>query len=106
MKIRSIVLIVLAFNTALFAALVQEWDTAKPAPLSLPAAYKIATDALDSPTNQFHCISARIYSDGVVSPSGGWLFTFSSTNNPPKSKYVTVEFSGKFHIEDTLDRWE
>jgi hypothetical protein len=110
MKIRHIALIVFASSTAIFAGLVQPWDNAKPATLSLPDAYKIATSALGSSpysaTNQFHCISAAIYSDAVVSPYGGWLFTFCSTNKQPISKYVTVEFSGRFHIEDTLARLE
>jgi hypothetical protein len=110
MKIRHIVLVVFVSSTALFASLVQPWDNAKPATLSLPAAYKIAAGALGSSTysatNQFHCISAAIYSDAVVSPYGGWLFTFCSTNKQPISKYVTVEFSGRFHIEDNLLRTE
>ena len=110
MNTRHIVLIVVASSTTLFASLVQPWNNAKPATLSLPAAYRIATGALGSSpystTNQFHCISAAIYSDAVVSPHGGWLFTFCSTNTKPVSKYVTVEFSGRFHIEDTLLRTE
>jgi hypothetical protein len=110
MKTRHVILIVFGFTTALIASICQGWDTTKPAPLSLPDAYKIATAALDSSpssaTNQFHCISSAIYSDPIVSPNGGWLFTFYSTNKPPISKYVTVEFSGRFHVEDSLLRTE
>jgi hypothetical protein len=106
MKIRHVALVAVGFATALFASSVVPYDNSKPPSLSLPAAYEVATAALASATNQFHCISAAIYTDAIVSPHGGWLFTFSSTNKPPTSKYVTVEFSGKFHVEDTLFRDE
>jgi hypothetical protein len=106
MKIRHVALVAVGFATALLASSVVPYDNAKPPSLSLPAAYEVATTALGSTTNQFHCVSAVIYTDAVVSPHGGWLFTFSSTNNPPTSKYVTVEFSGRFHVEDTLFRNE
>ena len=106
MKTRYIALVVIGFTTVLFAAPVVSYDTTKPPSLSLPAAYEVATVALGSATNQLQCISAAIYTDAVVSPHGGWLFTFCSTNKPPTSKYVTVEFSGKFHVEDTLFRDE
>jgi hypothetical protein len=106
MKLRHVVLVVLAFSTTLLAGFIIPYDNAKPPSLSLPAAYELAATALGSTTNQFHCISATIYTDAVVSPHGGWLFTFCSTNKPPKSKYVTVEFIGKIHIEDTLLREE
>jgi len=104
--ILAFAVLIIAGSFALFASLVQPWDNAKPPTLSLPAAYEVATTALGSATNEFHCISASIYSDAVVSPHGGWLFTFCSTNTPPTSKYVTVEFGGKFHVEDTLTRLE
>jgi hypothetical protein len=106
MKTRYLVLAVLTFCTVLFASICQPWETAKPAPLALPEAYNLATHALDSTTNGFHCVSASIYSDAVVSPYGGWLFTFYSTNKPPITKYVTVEFNGKIHVEETLLRTE
>ena len=106
MKIRHIILGLVALAAAVFASPVVPYDTTKPPSLTLPAGYELAVSALGSATNQFHCISASIYTDAVVSPLGGWLFPFSSTNTPPKSKFVTVEFSGKVHVEDTLFRDE
>ena len=106
MKMRYIVLAALAGTMALFASVVEPWDNSQAPTLSLPAAYGLATTALGVATNQFHCISATIYTEAVVSPHGGWLFALCSTNKPPTSKYVTVEFSGKVHVEDTLMRLE
>src|SRR5437870_2196163 len=106
MKLRYFFLLVCLFATAVFASIVVPYDNAKPRSLTLPAGYELAVAALGSTTNQFHCISASIYTDAVVSPHGGWLFTFCSTNKPPKSEYVTVEFGGKVHVEDTLFRDE
>jgi hypothetical protein len=106
MKIRHILLGLVALATAVFASSVVPYDITKPPSLTLPVGYELAVSALGSATNQFHCISASIYTDAVVSPHGGWLFTFSSTNTPPKSKFVTVEFGGKVHVEDTLFRDE
>lgn len=106
MKTRYVVLVSIVFATVLFAASVVPYDNAKPPNLSLPAAYEIATTALGVATNRFHCISAVIHNDAIVSPQGGWLFTFCSTNKPPVSKYVTVEFSGKFHVENNMFRDE
>ena len=106
MKIRHVALVAVCFATPLFASSVVPYDNSKPPSLSLPAAYEVATTALGSATNQLHCVSAAIYTDAVVSPHGGWLFKFCSTNKPPTSKYVTVEFTGKFHVEDTLFRDE
>jgi hypothetical protein len=99
MKIRHVALVVIGFATVLFASSVVPYDNSKPPSLSLPAAYEVATTALGSATNQFHCISAAIQTDAIVSPHGGWFFTFCSTNKPPISKFVTVEFSGKVHVE-------
>jgi hypothetical protein len=101
MKTRYIILSLLAVSTILFATPIIPYDNSKPATLSLPAGYELATAALGSATNQFHCISASISTD-FGSP--GWFFTYSSTNTPPKYKWVTVEFGGKVHVEDILLR--
>jgi len=106
MKTRYILLGLVALATTVLASIVMPYDTSKPPSLTIPAGYELAVSALGTATNQFHCISASIYTDAVVSPQGGWLFTFRSTNAPPKSKFVTVEFGGKVHVEDTLFRDE
>jgi hypothetical protein len=101
MKIRYIILSLLAVSTILFARPIIPYDNSKPPSLSLPAGYELALAALGSATNQFHCISANISTD-FGSP--GWFFTFYSTNTPPRNKFVTVEFGGKVHVEDVIFR--
>lgn len=91
----------MAFTTVVFAARSWPYDNAKPPAMSLPAGYELAVSALGSATNEFHCVSATISTD-FGSP--GWFFTFCSTNTPPKSKWVTVEFGGKVHVEDVMIR--
>ena len=88
------------FATALFATLITPYNNAKPPGLSLPVAYERAANALGSATNQFHCISAKVTTD--FGTDGEWQFTFYSTNSRPK--WVTVEFNGKIHIEDIMNR--
>jgi hypothetical protein len=100
MKIRHVILILLASSAVLFASLVTPYDKAKPPALPLPDAYQLAVAALGSATNQFHCLSAGIEDFG----GGWWLFTFYSTNTPPKNKFVVVEFSGKVHVDDVYAR--
>jgi hypothetical protein len=100
MKIRPIILICLAFTTALFASITIPYNNAKPPSLPLPDAYERATTALGAATNQFHCISASVATS--FSPDGEWFFTFYSTNSRPK--WVTVEFNGKTHVEDIIIR--
>ena len=101
MKVSHPLLILLASTTVLFATLIVPYDNAKAPTMSLPAGYEAAISALGSATNQFHCISATISTD-FGSP--GWFFTFCSTNQPPKYKWVTVEFNGKIHAEDIMNR--
>lgn len=86
--------------TGLYASFTVPYTNSKPPTLSLPLAYERATTALGIATNQFHCISATIATS--FSPDGEWFFTFYSTNSTPK--WVTVEFSGKVHVEDLLAR--
>ena len=97
MKTRYLLFSLLVVSTILFATPVIPYDNTKPPSLSLPAGYQIAVAALGSATNQFYCISASISTD-FGSP--GWFFTFSTTNTPPKYKWVTVEFGGTVHVEN------
>ena len=101
MKLSHAFLVLPAFTTVLLATEFITYDKAKPPSLSMPAGYELATSALGAATNQFHCISASISTD-FGKPA--WFFTFYSTTTPPKPKWVTVEFGGKVHIEDILNR--
>ena len=96
----SFALFVYLFAEILFASPIIPYNNSKPPGLSLPLAYGDAMMALGSATNQFHCVSANIAT--TFSPTGGWFFTFYSTNSTPK--WVTVEFNGKTHIEDIMLR--
>jgi hypothetical protein len=100
MKIRPLVLILLASATVLFARIVVPYDFAKPPTLPLPSAYERALVAIGAATNQFHCISATITTD--FSSQGGWFFTFCTTNKPVEHKWVTVDFDGAVHVEDKI----
>ena len=100
MKLKLTLLTFLALTTVLFASLSIPYNNSKSPSLSLPDAYGRATTALGSVTNQFHCISASVATS--FSPDGEWFFTFCSTNS--KSKWVTVEFNGKVHVEDVILR--
>lgn len=91
MKIRTIVLIVLAFSTTIFAEVGPPYDNSKPPPLLLPAAYQFAVAALGSATNEFHCVSASMTRD-FGAPR--WSFRFYSTNQPPRWKCLTVDKAG------------
>ena len=85
------------------AGYVVNWDTAKPAPISLPVAYDDALVALGSQTNDFHCLNAEVsgfwsYGDAA------WVFVFYSTNAPPKTKRVVVHFDGHSDIDPLIVR--
>ena len=86
--------------TIVFASETRPYNNSKPPIVSLPIAYEEASAALGMATNQFHCVSANITTD--FDPSGQWEFTFYSTNSKPK--WVVVEFNGKVHIEDVMNR--
>jgi hypothetical protein len=94
MKIRYILLSLLALSIAVFAAEAPPYDVSNPPSLPLPAAYQLAVASLGSATNQFHCVRATV-SEEFGTP--GWDFTFCSTNKPPKYELVTIEFTGKIH---------
>jgi hypothetical protein len=99
-KLISALLIFVAITTVVYAAFVFSYDNSKPPSIPLPIAYEHAMSALGVATNQFHCISANVTTD--FGPNGEWQFIFYSTNSRPK--WVTVEFNGKIHIEDVLNR--
>jgi hypothetical protein len=92
MKARYILLGFVALTTTVFALEMPPYDNSKPPALSLPAAYQLAAVALGSATNQFHCVAASITTD-FGAPR--WSFTFCSTNTPPKTRWMTVDFGGK-----------
>jgi hypothetical protein len=100
MKIRHIILTLLASGTLLFASFIVPYDNSKPPAMQLPEAYRLAVTELGSSTNQFHCVGASMADFGPA----GWYFTFCSTNTPPKNKWVKVEFGGKVYVEDILVR--
>ena len=96
MKIPHVILALLASTAVLFAMRGVPYDKSKAPPLPMPDAYQLAVAALGSATNQFHCLSAGIEEAG----SGRWLFTFYSTNTPPKAKFVVVQFSGAASVDE------
>ena len=100
MKPKFILLILLAMTAVLFASAIIPYDNAKSPALPLPIAYDLAISALGVETNHFHCISANV--ETTFSRDGEWFFTFYSTNSKPK--WVTVEFSGKTHVENIMIR--
>ena len=75
------------------------YNRSKPPSLPLVSAYGIAMSALGHSTNDFYCVGASLGTSVPPPHDGEWLFEFSSTNGV--SKFVTVEFSGKAHIEKT-----
>ena len=101
MKTRYILMGLVALATTIFASIVMPpYDNSKPPILSLPAAYQLAATTLGSATNQLHCVGARITTD-FGAPR--WSFTFCSTNTPPRTRWMTVDFEGKAQ-EDYGDR--
>jgi hypothetical protein len=98
MKSRLVLLSILTMAVALFASVVIPYNNSKKPTLLLPKAYQLATSALGTDTNEFHCISATI--DTTFSGDGEWLFTFYSTNSKPK--WVSVEFDGKTHVRSII----
>ncbi|HEY1716742.1 MAG TPA: hypothetical protein VGH42_00420 [Verrucomicrobiae bacterium] len=100
MKTKIILFTSLTLATIIFASPIIPYKNSKPPSLLLPDAYERATAALGTATNQFHCISANVATS--FSSDGEWFFTFCSTNS--KSKWVTVEFNGKTHVEDFILR--
>jgi hypothetical protein len=99
MKPRYVILLLLASSTLLFASLVIPCDKSKPPAVSLPDAYQQAMIGLGTRTNQYHCISATIPDvvPPVVTPPA-WLFTFYSTNTPPKKWMAYVEMNVKHEV--------
>jgi hypothetical protein len=92
MKVKYVLLGLLAFTTVIFASIIgPPYNNTKPPGLSLPAGYELAVTALGSATNQFHCVGASITTD-FGAPR--WSFTFYSTNTPPRWKCMTVDFGG------------
>ena len=102
MKKRYLLLIVLAACSVVLAGGVWPWDTAKPAPITLPVAYDRALVALGALTNEFHCFKAQVTTE--LSNNGEWQFVFYSTNTPPKSKMVYVDFNGHTQIDPAIFR--
>jgi hypothetical protein len=81
------------------------YDNPKPPTMSLPVAYQHAETLLNSATNQFHCVSATITSDsphGFSSPA--WVFTFFSTNNPPKIRVIHIMMETNNGMHDLISR--
>jgi hypothetical protein len=100
MKTRYILLILVTLATTIFASIIMPpYDNSKPPTLSLPVAYQFAVSALGSATNQFHCVAASITTD-FGAPR--WSFIFCSTNTPPRTRWMTVDFAGKTQEDNGL----
>jgi hypothetical protein len=94
MKMQCVLLSIFASGGAASAdPVLKTYDDSKPPALPLPAAYERVYTAMGPFTNQFHCVSATITTN--YSPEGQWLFIFCTTNKPPTSMRVTIDFAGK-----------
>ena len=58
-------------------------DQKQAPPINLPDAYRLATAALGSATNQFHCTAAKFV--GEECDPGSWRFDFYNTNGALKT---------------------
>jgi hypothetical protein len=100
MKRLNVILVLLASSALLFASLDTPCEKSTPPAMSLPDAYRQALIILGSDTNQYHCVSATIpevVPEVVTLPITlpAWLFTFCSTNTPPKESLVYIEMNTK-----------
>jgi uncharacterized SAM-binding protein YcdF (DUF218 family) len=99
-KSKYLFLILLALAlTSLASFVMPPYDNSKPPKLSLPDAYQFAIAAMGSTTNQFHCVGASITTDFGDSR---WSFTFCSTNKAMRTRWMTVDFSGKTQEDNGL----
>ena len=64
-------------------------------PIALPDAYRLATTALGSATNQFHCTAATFV--GEQCAPGSWKFEFYSTNGTLKTVYACPDSSTRVY---------
>ena len=95
MKTRYLLLGLVTLATIVFAHIGPPYDSSKPPKLPLPVAYRFATAALGSATNQYYCVEAHITTD-FGAPC--WSFTFGSTNRP--EKVMTVDWEGQAQEDD------
>jgi hypothetical protein len=70
-------------------------DQKQAPPITLPDAYRLATIALGSATNQFHCTAARFV--GEQCAPGSWKFEFYSTNGTLKTVYACADSSTRVY---------
>jgi hypothetical protein len=70
-------------------------DPKQAPPITLPDAYRLATTALGSATNQFHCINARFV--GEECAPGSWKFDFYNTNGALKTVYACPDCSTRVY---------
>jgi len=72
------------------------WIDQKRAPrIALPDAYRLATTALGSATNEFHCTRAEFV--GEECAPGSWRFDFYSTNGTPKFVFACPDGSTRVY---------
>jgi hypothetical protein len=76
------------------------YDVRHPPRVSLPVAYAEALKALGTWTNQYHCVGASLTM--MLSPQGGWMFSFCSTNGRPKG--VVVPFGERPFVQEDVIR--
>jgi hypothetical protein len=98
MKHSIIIFSVLSIICSVAIAAAWVADPKQAPPISLPDAYRAATTALGSATNQFHCTAAQFVGEECV--PGSWRFDFYNTNGVPKWVYVCPDSST--HIYDNL----
>jgi len=76
-----------------FGTIAVTWDSyiKKRPPISMPAAYLVATESLGVATNDFFCVAARLSTNGGRPKQigyGEWSFIFCNTNGNRKEIYV------------------
>jgi len=62
------------------------YSRSQPPRLTLQDAYPLATQALETATNQLYCLDAHVVI--MRSPDGEWLFDYAATNGAEKHVFV------------------
>ena len=95
-----ITLLVLIVATGAAFAYVFRWEPQVKPALILPEAYNLATQALGSITNDFHCLGANCQVSGL---GPNWNFSFSNTNGTLKTVFVYFDTKIKPQVLDSKD---
>ena len=100
MNMKRFLIVISILTVVCSVAVAARWmvDQKQAPPISLADAYRLATVALGSVTNQFHCTAAQFV--GEECAPGSWRFDFHNTNGALNLVYVCPD--GSTHIYDNL----